>query len=109
MIKLVPDHTFEAMAYLTVPGQPDPVEVPMTFNHMTADEVSEWFKVHQGKPAHTALDEIITDWTGVMGEDGKYVPYSITALEVLLKNYQPSTSEIIRAWQKGLTESRIKN
>ena len=109
MIKLVPDPTFDALVKLTAPNLLEPVEVPITFRHMTAEQVTAWFKDNSGKQVAEAIDRILTGWTGVMGEDGQLVPYSLQALETLLKNYQPAGNEIIRAWQIGLTESRVKN
>ena len=109
MIKLIPDPTFEALVKLTVPGLADPVIVPMTFRHMSTDKVAEWFKRNDKKESSEGLHEIIERWNGVMGADGKDVPYSKSALEILLKNYRAATMEIIIAWQQGLNESRIKN
>lgn len=109
MIKLVPDPTFEHLVKLTVPGQPGTVDLQMTFRHMSTARMAEWFVENENRPSAVALAEIIEGWSGVMGEDGQYAPYSPQALETLLKNYHPATSEIVRAWQIGLTESRAKN
>lgn len=109
MIKLTPNPTFESPVRLTVPDQAEPVEISMTFRHMTAEQVAQWFKDCAEKPLGQAIGEFIAGWSGVMGEDGKLVDYSTEALQTLLKNYQPSGNEIIRAWQLGLTESRVKN
>lgn len=109
MIRLVPNPTFETLVRLTVPGQPEPVEVPMTFRHMTAKQAAEWFSASKDKPSAEALSDIVRDWRGVMGEDGQAVAFSTDALAALLENYLPAASEILRAWQLGLTESRVKN
>lgn len=109
MIRLVPEPTFETSVHLTVPGQPETVEVPMTFRHMTAKQSAEWFEKNKDKQSAKALADIVVSWRGVMGEDGKEVVYSDKALSALLTNYQPAAREIMRAWQLGLTESRVKN
>lgn len=109
MIKLVPDPTFETLVRLTVPGHPDPVEVPMTFRHMTAKQSAQWFESCKDKPVAEALAGIVADWRGVMGEDGTEVGYTPEHLAALLENYQPAALEITRAWQLGLEESRVKN
>jgi len=109
MIKLIPDPTFECPVRMTVPGKPDPVEVPMTFRHMTAEQESAWFAESKDYPVAEAMAGILRDWRGVMGEDGSTLPYTPENLVVLLKNYRPSAQEIVRAWQLGLTESRVKN
>lgn len=109
MIRLVPDPTFETLVSLTVPGQPEPVEVPMTFRHMTVKQAAEWFAASKDKPSGEALSDIVRDWRGVMGEDGKEIVYSDKVLAALLANYQPAAREIVRAWQIALTESRVKN
>lgn len=109
MIKLIPDPTFEHMVRLTVPGQPEPVEVPMTFRHMTVKQVAAWFGEQACRPVADAIGDIVVDWRGVMGEDGKLLEFSKHLLATMLENYPASTLEIVRAWQLGLTESRVKN
>ena len=109
MIRLNPDPTFDVLVKLTVPGQLAPVEVPMVFRHMASDKLSGWFESNRDKKPADALDEIVAGWSGVMGDDGTMVAYSKNALALLLKNYQPATAEILRAWQLGLSESRVKN
>lgn len=109
MIRLIPDPTFDELVRLTVPGLPEPVDVPMTFRHMTARQASDWFSASKDKPSAEALADIVRGWRGVMGEDGRDIAYSAEALAALLENYQPAASEIMRAWQIGLTESRVKN
>jgi len=109
MIKLVPNPTFETPVKLTVPDMIEPVEVLMNFKYMTAAQSAEWFKVGSEKAIDIALAEIVTGWTGVMDEQGKEAAFSKEALQQLLIAYQPAALEIIRAWQSGLTESRVKN
>lgn len=111
MIKLNPAPTFEQDVLLTVPGQAAPVTVPMTFKYMTAEQVLAWWKDKAGTPPAQAIPEIVVGWgpQAVAADDGTHVPYSPEALATLIKNYQPATGEILRAWQLGLTESRIKN
>ncbi len=109
MIRLNPDPTFDALVKLTVPGQPEPVGVPMTFRHMAGDKLPEWFASSREKNKADALDEIIAGWSGVTGDDGTAVPYSKDALATLLNNYQPATAEILRAWQLELSSSLVKN
>ena len=109
MIKLKPDPEFDVLAKISVPGVPDPVEIPMRFRYMNPADVLTWFKKNETVNSGDALSEIIVSWTGVMGEDGQAVPYSKEALTTLLKNYASATGEIIRAWRVELQESRIKN
>jgi hypothetical protein len=109
MIKLNPDPTFQAIVKLSIPGAADTVEINMTFRHMASDKVASWFKENVDVRSSEALDKVIVDWTGVMGDDGQMVPYSKEALDTLLKNYRPATTEIIAAWQREMNESRLKN
>ncbi|PIQ26130.1 hypothetical protein COW64_12355 [bacterium (Candidatus Blackallbacteria) CG18_big_fil_WC_8_21_14_2_50_49_26] len=109
MIRLVPDPTFETVVRMTVPGQCEPAEVPMTFRHMTAKQAADWFAASKEKPSAEALADIVCGWCGVMGEDGAELPFTPESLAALVKNYQPAAREIVRAWQLGLTESRVKN
>jgi hypothetical protein len=109
MIKLIPNPTFEQTVKLTVPDLLEPVEVFMTFKYMTAAACAEWFKSSNDKPVAEAIAEIITGWSCVMNEEGKAAEYSKETLQQLLMAYQPAALEIVRAWQQGLTESRVKN
>lgn len=109
MIRLVPDPTFECLVRLTVPGQPEPVEVPMTFRHMTAPQAGAWFAGAQDRPTAEAVTEIVCGWRAVMDADGREVGFSPAALAQLLANYVPAAREIVQAWMLGLTESRVKN
>jgi hypothetical protein len=45
----------------------------------------------------------------VKDEDGKDVPYTLTALSDLLENYSASQGEIFRAYLRELTEAKRKN
>jgi hypothetical protein len=109
MIKLVPNPTFEQTVKLTVPDLIEPVEVVMQFNYMTAAQSAEWFKASSDKAIDIALAEIVIGWHGVMDDQGKEAPFTKEALQQLLLAYQPASLEIVRAWQQGLTESRVKN
>ena len=109
MIKLVPNPKFDCPVKLTVPDQSDPVEITMSFRHMTAAKSAEWFEAGKDKQLDEAVGEIVCGWTGVVAEDGSEVAYSQENLRQLLVAYQPAALEIIRAWQIGLTESRVKN
>lgn len=109
MIKLNPDPTFEAMVRLSVAGHPETMDIPMTFRHKTVTGMSEWFTKNEHRSVADALDELIVEWSGVMDDAGQFVPYTKAALEILLKNYQPATNEIILAYMGELTASKIKN
>lgn len=109
MIKLIPNPTFEQTVKLTVPDLLEPVEVVMKLKYMTAAQSGEWFKVSSEKPIDVALAEIVVGWSGVMDEQGKEAAFSKEGLQQLLIAYQPAALEIVRAWQQGLTESRVKN
>lgn len=109
MIKLIPNPTFEKTVGLTVPDLLEPVEVVIKFKYMTAAQSAEWFKSSSDKAIDIALGEIIVGWSGVMDEQGKEAAYSKENLHMLLAAYQPASLEIVRSWQQGLTESRVKN
>lgn len=109
MIKLNPNPTFSAPVLLTVPGEPEPVQITMTFRHMAADKVTEWLANNETRPSLDALAEIITGWDGVQDEEGNEVSFSSDALSTLLNNYRAATPEIVVAWIREMGASRLKN
>lgn len=109
MIRLIPNPTFERQVRLTVPDLAEPVEIGMTFRHMQQAAAAKWFAAALDRPSSEAIGDIVCGWSGVLGEDGKEIVFSAEALAQLLANYAPAASEIVRAWQLGLTESRVKN
>ena len=109
MIKLNPDPTFECLVRLTDTSNQMVVDVPMTFRHKTAEQITAWFSDCKDKPTADGLDLLIQDWSGVMDDCGQYVPYSKAALASLLGNYKPATNEIVRAYMQALNESKVKN
>lgn len=111
MIKLKPDPTFDYDVPLTVPGQAAPVVVPMTLAYMTAEQRVAWFESKKDGRVQDVLEGIVRGWqaAAVAGADGQPTPYSPQALAQLVSSYEAAPGEIISAWIKGLTESRVKN
>jgi hypothetical protein len=109
MFKLTPKPTFEVPVQLTVPGQPEPETVRIVFNHKTAEGIATWYAKHVEATAKEGLLEVIVSWSGVVDEEGREVPFSGEALDRLLHGYSTAAAEIMRAYVRGLTESRVKN
>lgn len=109
MFKLNPKPTFVAAVPLSVPGLSEPLEVLFTFKHKGKEALGKWVATATQKMDAEALSEVVCDWAGVKDEDGKDVPYTLTALSDLLENYSASQGEIFRAYLRELTEAKRKN
>lgn len=109
MFKLNPAPTFTAKIPLSVPGLPEPLELDVTYRHKNKTELQKWLEGSKGKADSAVLHEVITGWSGMQGEDGAEVPYSLDALTTLLENYPVAHQELYRGYLRELTESRRKN
>lgn len=109
MFKLVPAPVFEAPVPLTVPGLDVPETIRIKFRHKSAQGLAAWFEDNKAGSAVDGLDQVIESWSGVVGADGAEVPYSREMLDRLLYGYPMAAGEIIRAYTRALTESRVKN
>jgi len=127
MFKIVPDPTFRAAAELTVPGKDKPVRVVVEWRHRDRNGLQQWLDdLSPQKPPATAdgeppkllppklsdvdgLAAVIADWQDVCDPEGKPVPFSKAALRQLLDAYHNAGAELVRAYVRGLTESRLGN
>lgn len=55
------------------------------------------------------LAAVIADWDGVYDEEGNAVPFSKEMLRKLLDAYHNAGAELVRAYVRALTESRLGN
>lgn len=125
MFKLNPSPTFKASIKITVPGS-EPMPIEFEFKHRSRAGLAEWQKGFQREiPAPTADDpdatlievrrdeelipEYIAGWSGVIGDDGLPVPFSVEAVLKLGNNYHAAPMEIYIGYLKALQESRTKN
>ena len=127
MFKIVPDPTFRAAAALTVPGQNQPVQVIIEWRHRDRRGLQQWLAdLSPQKPQATAdgdppeplpprlsdvdgLAAVIADWQDVCDAEGNPVPFSKAALRQLLDAYHNAGAELVRAYVRALTESRLGN
>lgn len=108
MFQLQPKPTFVANVPLSVPGYPQPVEVPFTFRHKTRAQLSDWITRSAGVADVTFLAEVIETYT-VQGPDGEPVTHTVGVLGTLLDNYPIAHTEIYEAYLRELGESKRKN
>jgi hypothetical protein len=109
MIKLVPDPTFKAQVPFTVPGATEPAIIEIEFAHRSPVALDAWWQSAKGRPVATGMVEVIKGWSGVVDETGAEVPYSPAALAQFIGNSSTRGEELLRAYLKELTESRLKN
>ena len=109
MFKLNPSPTFVAQVPLSVPGLAEPLEVAITYRHKNKTALGAWMAGAAGKADAELLHEVIAGWSGMQGEDGAEVPYSLTALTDLLENYPAAHGELFKAYLRELTEAKRKN
>lgn len=109
MLRLNPHPTFVATVPLTVPGSAEPVSIEITFRHKTRKQFAAWWETVSDKTDVDNLTHLIDSWNGPADDAGEPVPFSRDALEKLADAYPVSALEILRAYQRELFESRIKN
>lgn len=109
MFQIDPAPTFDAVAPLSVPGKPDPVEVVVTWRHKRKTAIAAWISGARGRTDVEILGEVIEGWTGMQDKQGADVPYSALALSNLLENYPAAKDDLFRTYLRELTESKRKN
>ena len=108
MFKLNAAPTFKSPVRITVPGG-DPLPIEFEFKHKTRTGLAEWQANMQGKTDRELVPEFIVGWSGVIGDTGDAVPWSIDAFVTLTENYPAAPMEVYAGYIKALTESRAKN
>jgi len=103
MLKINPNPQFTAEVALTEPGKKTPTTVKMTFRYKNREEIVEFSERIKNKPTEEALTEIVVGWDGI---DAECTPENIGAL---VKNYLPAGFEILNAYYRELSASRVKN
>lgn len=103
MLKLCPNPTFEAEVKITVPGQPAPEPVFITFKHFDKMAMSEFVDRAKDQDDFTSVSEVVLGWREIDQ------PFTAENLELLLKNFPASAGEIMRVFYRESLESRAKN
>jgi hypothetical protein len=111
MFRIDPEPTFAADAALTAPGQADPAILPIRWKHLRRDDLKKWIDALASSDLSDVdgLAEVIAGWDGVVDAQGKEVPFSREALRELLGAYHTAGAELVRAYVRALTESRLGN
>lgn len=111
MIKLQPKPTFVFEVAVATPGESEPSRFKLTAKHMGQAALNAWAdraKEMSGKDA-AYLCEVVTGWDGVLGEDGKAVPFSEAKLEEFLDAYPGAGVVIFTAYLREIGANRQKN
>lgn len=111
MFHLDPAPTFTADAALSVPGQAEPARLTIHWKHLSRDKLTEWIDALSASKLSDVdgLAQVIAGWEGVVDQQGQEVPYSIDRLRALLCGYHIAGAELVRAYVRALTESRVGN
>lgn len=111
MFKIDPEPTFSAEAALTVPGQAEPARLTIHWKHLSRDQLVEWIdglaEIRLGDVDGLAL--VVAGWEGVVDQQGQAVPFTKDRLRSLLWSYHAAGAELVRAYVRALTESRLGN
>lgn len=120
MFKIVPNPVFTCDVLLSVPGEPAPAKVRMSFRHKSRTDLHAYqaraydIALQAGKPGADALyvdylAEIIDGWTGLADASGNPLAYTREHLALLLNTYASAGPEIVRAYTRQLADARAGN
>lgn len=109
MFRLNPAPTFKVDVPLSVAGMDKPLAISVEFRHKNATGLQDWLRRAGERTDVENLADVIAGWSGVMGDDGQPVPYTLTALGTLLENYPAAKWELLFAYKAELTEAKRKN
>jgi hypothetical protein len=109
MIKLIPNPTFKARVPFTVPGADEPAVIEIEFAHRAPAALAAWWSASQELPAARAFADIVLSWSGVIDESGAEVACTPETLAQFLAGSATRGQELLRAYLRELTESRLKN
>lgn len=109
MIRLVPHPTFKARVPFSVPGEDAPAVIEIEFAHKAPGVLAAWWETVKGKPIAEGMADIVKGWAGVVDAAGAEVPYTADALAQFIGNSSTRGEELLRAYLRELTESRLKN
>ena len=104
MLKLTADPEFTAEVQITVPGRAEPAPVQITYKYMSKPEVEEFLALSKGLSDDEACRQIVRGWGE--GIDAKFTPEN---LDTFLASYHAAAFEIVMAYFRELTASRVKN
>ena len=109
MIKLVPSPTFKARVPFTVAGEDTPAVIEIEFAYKSPPALAAWWAACKEHPINIGMADVIKGWVGVVDDTGAEVAYSPDALTQFIGNSSTRGEELLRAYFKNLTESRLKN
>ena len=108
MFQLEPNPTFTAPVAIPLPGG-EPATIEMTFRHMGREALQRFLGRVKDTSDAEAAEEIIVDWSGVAGADGKPLPITAENIVAMLDNYHGAALAILQTYIRELTGQRAKN
>lgn len=111
MLKIVPNPEFKADVEITVPGQKDTGEIPLTFKYRTNKEFSAWFDTFKNKDGGIEIDEdgLVKIFQEFVVGWGLKEDFTEENLVIFFDNYSKACVEILGEYSRLLFESRLKN
>lgn len=111
MFQLDPEPLFTAEAALTVPGQTEPARLTLRWRHLSRASLKAWIDaLADGQLGDVdGLARVIAGWEGVVDAQGQEVSFTPDRLRSLLGDYHAAGAELVRAYVRALTESRLGN
>lgn len=105
MFSITPNPVFTIPVQISVPGEAVPATITVRFKHKNKAALKALGeRIEKGElDDPQVLTELVDGWQDVDQ------PYSREALEALLNNYPASAGELLTAWRKAISESRVKN
>ena len=71
--------------------------------------LAAWWEASKAQPVAIGMADTIKGWSGVVDDTGADVEYSAEALQRFIGNSHTRGQELLRAYLRELTESRLKN
>ena len=105
MFKINPNPVFAASVFITVPGG-DSQKLQLNFQHKKKSELSEFIDRARTGFTLEMVREIVASISDGEKLEGKT---DSDFLSELVENYPAATGDIVSAYLKALTESRLKN
>lgn len=105
MFKINPQPEFAASVFITVPGG-DAQKLQLHFKHKMKSELSEFIDRARAGFTLDMVREIVASVDAAEKQDGQT---DSDFLNELLENYPAATGDIVGAYLRSLTESRLKN
>lgn len=103
MLKLVPEASFAAKAYIPIPGQEKDAVITVRFKFLEKEALQTYFESLAGREDGDALTEIVVGWEGVDK------PFSAENLRTLLAGYPMAALAFFEAFRSEILKAKSGN